>query len=582
MTKSSPLFLQPRIGTLDSSDDAGWIGGDARLSTEFEYPVRDGVPYQFLLEIDCSRLPAETWGGGMPSAGWIAVFMATSGSLDVRLLYSPKAEVEHRQAGSWWPEHSSLRMVAKQYERFVKPPVAWPLEKIAGIGRLPSPTRQRPKGEAFTVADAANWPLDWETHILLIEEAIRSLDDRAQRYAEAARQRLATLRPSSPRLLALLEEMKANALRLAEHFKQMSDRQAFTPEIWRKRREDHIRSRLLSDEWSIESDQGLHHVLGLARIEKANNLGQWPSKVIPSPLFSSWSRAGRIHARILKDARKLEADLNAAPDVPKQDLKRGGPDYAAWAEYRSQHNSEWLRFKDRVLEVRAEFYDYWLDNQEAVNKALGGWDQFPLPANWDEAIDGASRQIAWVEKALSKAASGGSEEDQAFVRDRTEIAHRATDAAEILRADLAKANDQAGGVDYIAANEIALFKRIDAFGEAKLLDDYWHVNFEIIRSEVGKRIYASNPDLLSPLAKDRLERRWKFDAEQATIQLGGRPRGHCDRFLEYQGKAVMLFQIPSNHLTSLSFGDVSDLVISISERDLRERRFDLIKFDVSN
>jgi hypothetical protein len=582
MTNAHAVFLQPRIGPLGSSDDAGWMGGDARLSAELDYPVRDGVPYQFLLEIDCSRLPAETWGGGMPSTGWIAVFMATSGNWDVRVIYSPNAEVEHRQAGSWNPEHSSLRTTAQRYGRFVKPPVAWPLAKVAGTGRLPSPTRQRPEGDAFTVADAANWPLDWDTHILLIEEAIRNLDDRAQGYAEAARQRLARLRPSSPRLLALLGDMKANALRLEEHFKQMSERQAFTPEIWRKQREDHIRSRLLSDEWSIESDQGLHHVLGLARIEKANNIGQWSSKVIPSPLFSSWTRAGRVHARLLKKAQKLESDLNAKPDVPKQDLKRGGADCAAWSEYRSRHHSEWLRFKDRVLELRSEFYDYWLDNQEAVNEALGGWDQFPLPANWDAAIAALSGQVAWAENALSKAASSGSEEDQAFVRDRSEIARRATDAAQILRADLAKASSQADGADYVPANEAALFKRLDAFREEKLLDDHWHANFELIRSEVGKKIFASNPSLLSSPVRERLVRRWKFDAEQATIQLGGRPGRHCDRYLELKREAVMLFQIPSNHLTALSFGDVSDLVISISEQDLRERRFDSIKFEVAN
>ena len=44
----------------------------------------------------------------------------------------------------------------------------------------------------------------------------------------------------------------------------------------------------------------------------------------------------------------------------------------------------------------------------------------------------------------------------------------------------------------------------------------------------------------------------------------------------------MLLQIPSNHLTQFAWGDVSDLVISTSKRDLTRCDFKIVSVDVSN
>lgn len=579
MTKDSVVHLQPLVTQAKNVERAGWIGGHPCLSADVDYPVRDGIPYQFLLQIDCARMPTTTWGGLMPRTGWIAVFVSGSGPVDAKLIHSTEAMFEHRPSDAWEPERSALYSFAKDYRKYLEPPVAWPLS-FAKDGP-PSPTRQRPK-EDFNISDKANWPLDRETHILLMEEAIRCLDDRAQKLADVARQRAAQLHTPSQRLLDALEEMKALAVDLGKAWHASSRWWQFNARRWLKRRDDLIRLRLLSDEWQLEINQGFDGVLGLARIQKANNIGQWPSKVITSPYFAPSTPAGRSHALILASAEKLKDELDHDPEVPKQESRRMGPDYASWATYRSLHPEQWMRYKDRILKVRRDFYDFWLANQEAVNQLLGGWDQFPLPASWEQAIDGVSQSASWADDQIAKLGSGPSDADTAFMSERSETAQRAENESNKIRTELMEFKKEISEYVYSAENCSDFFKKLQELSDGNVIGDYWHVNYDVIRSEVGKRIYAYSPDLLTPPVRARLEGRWQFDAEQATIQLGGKPRGYCHSVGESRSRPITLFQIPSNHLTALAFGDVSDLVISISDAALREGRFDLAKCDIAN
>ena len=47
-------------------------------------------------------------------------------------------------------------------------------------------------------------------------------------------------------------------------------------------------------------------------------------------------------------------------------------------------------------------------------------------------------------------------------------------------------------------------------------------------------------------------------------------------------KSVMLLQLPTNHLTLFTCGDVNDLVVSISTSDLARNNFSRVWVDVSN
>ena len=99
---------------------------------------------------------------------------------------------------------------------------------------------------------------------------------------------------------------------------------------------------------------------------------------------------------------------------------------------------------------------------------------------------------------------------------------------------------------------------------------------------MAKQTYANDPAALHPAARAYFETLWAFDAEQATLQLGGQLRRWCAEFVERMPESVMLLQLPTNHLTLFSCGDVEDLVVSIVASDLARCDFSNVWFDVSN
>lgn len=576
----SCLFLQPLVSKSEDVAPCGHIAGNPHLAAGQAYPARDGKPYRFLLQIDCAKMPADTWNGLMPRSGWISVFATAAGQFDVRVIHSDSAEIEHPRQDAWDLEQTPLSHLDERYHRFFKAPVAWPLVAV----QRGEPSRlaivPRTSEGVFGSFDEARWPVDGETHFLLIEEAIRSLEDRAQGFADAARQRAAKLRLPSPRLTELLLELGKLASGLADYWTELSLRKPFSPATWRSRKDDLVRIQVLQTESGLEQNgNDLKGFVSLARIEKANNLGTVRSLRFPSPFFAPTDHAGRVHAQILGKAQKLVADLDNEPNVPKQDPRRLSPDRVAFADYRSRYPAEWLKYKEQILEIRADFIGFWLDNQETVNDLLGEWGRLPLPANWVEAIDEASQIAAWAEEELAKITAGASAADIAFIEERNEIARQSSEAALRLRSVLSASSTANPTIAYSASDHHDLFGQIDDCMRAGLLRDSWNVTYETVRSEIAKRLYHHDPRQLSAPVRVHMERRWEHEAHQALIQLGGEPAGECDTLTMATEPMIMMFQIPSNDLTHFAHGDTGGLVILMSEADLRHRRFDRATFD---
>jgi len=57
------VWLRAVLPTRRGATEIGWLGGNPRLPDPFEWPSRDGQPYQFLCQIGCASLPPGLWGG---------------------------------------------------------------------------------------------------------------------------------------------------------------------------------------------------------------------------------------------------------------------------------------------------------------------------------------------------------------------------------------------------------------------------------------------------------------------------------------------------------------------------------------
>ena len=114
------------------------------------------------------------------------------------------------------------------------------------------------------------------------------------------------------------------------------------------------------------------------------------------------------------------------------------------------------------------------------------------------------------------------------------------------------------------------------------LPAYLDREYPVVRSKLtAENCYHLLPTL-EPELQDYFRQKWQYSAENATLQVGGLPRGWGHGFVEDIKKSVMLIQIPTNTLIGLNYGDVSDLIIAIPKADLKRRKFSNVYVDISN
>jgi Domain of unknown function (DUF1963) len=249
--------------------------------------------------------------------------------------------------------------------------------------------------------------------------------------------------------------------------------------------------------------------------------------------------------------------------------------------------AEWDAYADRIRHIRKLYYQYGLDNYLILSKlnrlpAIVFTISIGTPP---EDLDTALMQVRSVRDRaadrLDKIENGDPEARrklQALQEKRAEIESFERELSELQ----SQLHDRRPDARFDAAEWISLYERLDERRESRILDKFWATDYETLRSELAKRVYADDPAALHPAARNYFETLWAFDAEQATLQLGGQPRRWCAEFIERMPKSVMLLQLPTNHLTLFTCGDVEDLVVSITTSDLARCNFSNVWFDVSN
>ena len=582
----SEEYLRAAIPAPSATAEHGWIGGNPSLPDPFRWPERGGQPYQFLCQVDCASLPPKLWGGLGPRTGWLAVFAGFTGSLDVKVVHAPGLGAERHNGAAWRKSASALHSMDGRLDRFLSAPPKWRLHVVhPGDGEdcVPDRLRQRPTASGpFRVAAPEHRPFDWTTLELLLSEAMAHGEERAKAFAHSARERTARLKPPPERLTTALRDILVTSDQLTKALQAFRAGQPFSPEGWLSHADLIVRIMLLEDEYFLQSGHSFESVVQRMQIELVNNQGFLRSMTAPSPLFQPETTQGRAHTELVGLVADLERDLRADGRIPPRPAKAIGPNVADWKEYRENFPEDWQRYAGRVRHIRELFYAFWRANAIAAEAATRGKPKtVSIPGTLDEAFVRQERQRSWTRNRLDTIACGDPDADNEMRMAR----QRQVDAGQFaLRMDdeLRKVRGRDPAAAFSPDDWVAICGMIDESADRDILSQYWRFGYSVVRSEMAKQIYSVRPDSLPSAARLALEAEWRFDAEQATLQLGGTPRGWCENFIEQKPDSVLLLQIPSNNLTHFLFGDVSDLAISISRADLKRHHFGSVRVDVSN
>jgi hypothetical protein len=174
--------LVPQVPIQENAPLEGWFGGEPRLPADCDWPSIDGVPCEFLMQVNCSELPAALWDGLGPRNGWLAIFIQVN--IPTYSFSTPKVKVIHTtQQGDFRsrPEFadSAPATLRKSWINYSARPSLpanlgetaprWPFIVRQGLS-IPNPRDSRPTEKLILPHwNVTDWPFDWISAAYLIE-----------------------------------------------------------------------------------------------------------------------------------------------------------------------------------------------------------------------------------------------------------------------------------------------------------------------------------------------------------------------------------------------------------------------------
>jgi len=402
----SSVWMRAAIPARSKAVEHGWMGGHPNLPDPFQWPSRGGQPYQFLCQINCAFLPRDLWGGLGPRTGWLAIFAARTGQIDVKVIYAPALGSDRHNDNAWSKASSSLGHMDDKFDQFLGPPPKWQLEFVDAVKDatcVPDSLRQRPSANGpFRVAVPENQPFEWTTFELLVSEAFKAAKERTVRFAETVREWEARLKQPSEDLTNILNEMIAVSDQLLAALHASGTIQPFSRESWLTHRSLVSRIKLLDDEFLLHDGRGFESVVNTPQIARINNQGLLRTPLAQSPLFLPDSAQGRAHADLMRLATDLERDLRADVRIPPPPIHQHSPNTARWKEYRESFPQDWQNYANRVLNIRKLYGSLLIENAVTIAPVMQEQLGLLLPETLDKALNRVEYGRKWAVDQLAK------------------------------------------------------------------------------------------------------------------------------------------------------------------------------------
>jgi hypothetical protein len=110
--------------------------------------------------------------------------------------------------------------------------------------------------------------------------------------------------------------------------------------------------------------------------------------------------------------------------------------------------------------------------------------------------------------------------------------------------------------------------------------DLWVHEFETLLEDWARHRYCDDVESLTPAARAHYEQIWRETASHDMAGMGHVPFRYVHEFDE--ADEVTLLELPSSNLMGWMFGDVDNLVLTMTKRDLAAGVFDRVAMQVSN
>ena len=565
----NPAFCRPALRPGKTDPSTGWIGGYPYLPLSVKWPHKNGVPYEFLCQINLSALPKNVWGGIGPRKGWLSFFILTEERrFDIMAVYSKTLGEARQEVHGWRKASSAYSYIKEEYDPFINPPVSWPLVRLYESDpetAIPTGTRKQYINDSeFSIDDFRLQPLDWQQLELLIESARLGSEIWLKFYQKKIDINVMKRQPHVNEQVVTSDKLIRNLTYLEEKYKAISSSQPFTIDTWLN---DHdVMSHLLE----FYSGGGYRLITyGNGKLDKATD-----------ELFGSESETTRAIKMFLEEKRLILEDFSKKFTSPSESLKKYPKPYGPlndWIEFKAQNPVIWNDFYQKLMKLIQTQFEIGIQHFHILIQATQRPDVIEklcmgnIPENWDMLLENIrSRKLDELKR------------QEQTKKDDPEGAKQIVTQLLQFETTLNKIRQQIS-ID----SKTHPFNRSQWRGCMKPLlktnlPGYLDREYPVVRSKLtAENCYHLLPTL-EPELQDYFRQKWQHSAENATLQVGGLPRGWGHGFVENIKKSVMLIQIPTNTLIGLNYGDVSDLIIAIPKADLKRRKFSNVYVDISN